>query len=116
MFSFTHLLLLPFWVLVLIHHSIFLLLLSVRSECETWNFYRSGSLKTTARELTEYKLDLVGVQARWYRSGTEPAYSYIEHGPYFFCAFILIYSKLIAEHNITQKCHSILITDIQNIH
>jgi hypothetical protein len=41
----------------------------------------SGSLKTTARELTEYKLDLVGIQARWYRSGIEPAYSYIEHGP-----------------------------------
>jgi hypothetical protein len=32
---------------------------------DTWNvrnLYRSGSLKTVARELRKYKLDLVGVQ------------------------------------------------------
>jgi hypothetical protein len=90
LFCFTHLLLFSFWSLVLIqHHSILLHLPSVCSGCETWNFYRSSSLKTTVRELTEYKLDLVGVQARWYRGGTEPAYSYIEHGSYFF--FVLSY-------------------------
>jgi exonuclease III len=35
----------------------------------TWNvrsLYRAGSLKTVARELVKYKLDLVGVQeVRW---------------------------------------------------
>jgi exonuclease III len=31
-----------------------------------WSLYRSGSLKTVARELGKYKLDLVGVQeVRW---------------------------------------------------
>jgi hypothetical protein len=38
-------------------------------EIGTWNvrsLYRSGSLKTIARELGKYKLDLVGVQeVRW---------------------------------------------------
>jgi hypothetical protein len=34
--------------------------------------YRSGSLKTVARELGKYKLDLVGVQeVRWVKGGTE---------------------------------------------
>jgi exonuclease III len=41
----------------------------------TWNvssLYRSGSLKTVARELGKYKLDLVGVQeVRWDKGGTE---------------------------------------------
>jgi hypothetical protein len=34
----------------------------------TWNvrsLYREASLKTVARELGKYKLDLVGVQVRW---------------------------------------------------
>jgi exonuclease III len=48
--------------------------------CGTWNvrsLYRAGSLKTVSRELTRYKLDLVGVQeARWEGSGTEPAGEY----------------------------------------
>jgi hypothetical protein len=39
----------------------------------TWNFrclYRSGSLRTVARELARYKLDLVGVQeVRWDKGG-----------------------------------------------
>jgi hypothetical protein len=49
----------------------------------TWNvrsLYGAGSLKTVSRELTRYKLDLVGVQeVRWEGSGTEPA------GEYTFC-------------------------------
>ena len=39
-----------------------------------WNvrsLYRAGSLKAAARELTEYKLDLVGVQeVKWHKGGT----------------------------------------------
>jgi hypothetical protein len=49
----------------------------------TWNvrsLYRSGSLKTVSGELTKYKLDLVGVQVRWNKGGTEPAGDYT-----FFC-------------------------------
>jgi hypothetical protein len=46
----------------------------------TWNqrsLYRAGSLRTVAEEITEYKLDLVGVQeVRWDRGGTEPADRY----------------------------------------
>jgi hypothetical protein len=39
--------------------------------------YRSGSLKTVARELGKYKLDLVGVQeVRWNKGGTERAEDY----------------------------------------
>jgi exonuclease III len=47
----------------------------------TWNvrsLYRSGSLKTVAKELGKYKLDLVGVQeVRWDKGGTERAEDYI---------------------------------------
>jgi hypothetical protein len=42
----------------------------------TWNvrsLYRAGSLITVAKEISKYKLDLVGVQVRWDRGGTEPA-------------------------------------------
>jgi hypothetical protein len=45
----------------------------------TWNvrrMYRAGSLRTVAEEVWEYKLDLVGVQVRWDRGGTEPAGQY----------------------------------------
>jgi exonuclease III len=46
----------------------------------TWNvrnLYRSGSLKTVARELGKYKLDLMGVQeVRWDKGGTERAEEY----------------------------------------
>jgi exonuclease III len=46
----------------------------------TWNIrslYRSGSLKTVARELGKYKIDLVGVQeVRWDKGGTEWAEDY----------------------------------------
>jgi hypothetical protein len=46
----------------------------------TWNvrsLYRIGSLTTVARELGEYKLDLVGVQeVRWEKGGTERAEGY----------------------------------------
>jgi exonuclease III len=46
----------------------------------TWNvrsLYRSGSLKTVARELGKCKFDLVGVQeVRWDKGGTERAEDY----------------------------------------
>jgi exonuclease III len=46
----------------------------------TWNvrsLYRAGSLMTVSRELSRYKLDLVGVQeVRWECGGTEPAGEY----------------------------------------
>jgi hypothetical protein len=45
----------------------------------TWNvrsLYRTGSLKTLARELGKYKLDFVGVQVRWEKGGTERAEDY----------------------------------------
>jgi exonuclease III len=46
-----------------------------------WNvrsLYRAGSLKTVARELRNYKLDLVGVQeVRWEEKGTERAEDYM---------------------------------------
>jgi hypothetical protein len=42
----------------------------------TWNvrsLYRAGSLVTVSRELSKYKLDLVGVLVfRWEGGGTEP--------------------------------------------
>jgi hypothetical protein len=41
------------------------------------NLYRAGTLKTVARELQKYKLDLVGVQeVRWEKEGTERAEDY----------------------------------------
>jgi exonuclease III len=46
----------------------------------TWNIrsmYRAGSLRAVAKEISKYKLDLVGVQeVRWGGSGTEPAGDY----------------------------------------
>jgi hypothetical protein len=42
----------------------------------TWNVRspnRAGSLLTVAKEISKYKLDLVGVQVGWDRGGTEPA-------------------------------------------
>jgi exonuclease III len=54
---------------------------------DTWNvrsLYRSGSLKTVARELGKYKLDLVGVQeVRWDRAalnGQRIIHSSMERG------------------------------------
>jgi hypothetical protein len=41
----------------------------------TWNvrsLNRSGSTKTIQRELAKYKLDLLGVQVRWDKGGSEP--------------------------------------------
>jgi hypothetical protein len=36
--------------------------------------YRAGSLRAVGKEISKYKLDLVGVQeVRWDRGGTEPA-------------------------------------------
>jgi hypothetical protein len=41
------------------------------------SLYRAGSLTTVAKEIPEYKLELVGVQkARWDGGGTEPASEY----------------------------------------
>jgi hypothetical protein len=39
--------------------------------------YRSGSLKTVARELVKHKLDFVGVQVRWDVEGMLRAGNYI---------------------------------------
>jgi hypothetical protein len=41
------------------------------------NLYRAGSLITVLRELSKYKLDLVGVEeVRWEGGGTEPVGEY----------------------------------------
>jgi exonuclease III len=41
------------------------------------SLHRTGALKTLARELGKYKLDLVGVQeVRWEKGGTERAEDY----------------------------------------
>jgi hypothetical protein len=46
----------------------------------TWNvksLYRPGLLMTVAKQISKYKLDLVGVpEVRWDRGGTEPANQY----------------------------------------
>jgi hypothetical protein len=45
----------------------------------TWNvrsLYRAGSLVTLPKELSKFKLDLVGVQVRLEGGGTEPALDY----------------------------------------
>jgi hypothetical protein len=45
----------------------------------TWNvrsLYGAGSVMTVAEEISKYKLDLVGVQVRWDRGGTEPSGEY----------------------------------------
>jgi hypothetical protein len=45
--------------------------------CNVRSLYRICSLKTVARELGKYKLDLVGVQeVRWENGGTERAEDY----------------------------------------
>jgi hypothetical protein len=45
-----------------------------------WNvrsLYRAGFIMTVAKEISKYKLDLVGIQeVRWDRGGTEPAREY----------------------------------------
>jgi exonuclease III len=50
----------------------------------TWNvrsLYKSGSFMTVARELTKYKLDLLGVQeVRWNKDGNVKAGEYIFYG------------------------------------
>jgi hypothetical protein len=41
-----------------------------------WNvrsLYRAGLLMTVVKELSKHKLDLVQLQVRWDRGGTEPA-------------------------------------------
>lgn len=50
--------------------------------CVRFEFGMSGSLKTGARELAKYELDLMGIQeVRQDRGGAEPAWDYS-----FFCA------------------------------
>jgi hypothetical protein len=40
--------------------------------------YRASSFMTVAKEISEYKLDLVGVQeVKWDKGGTEPAGEHI---------------------------------------
>jgi hypothetical protein len=62
------------------------------------SLYGAGSQMTISKELSKYKLDLVGVQeVRWEDSGTEPAGEYTffygkwdenhELGKRFFCAY-----------------------------
>jgi hypothetical protein len=42
--------------------------------CDVRSLYRAGSLMTDVKEISKYKLDLVGLQKiRWDRGGTEPA-------------------------------------------
>jgi hypothetical protein len=42
-----------------------------------WSLYRAGSLVTVSKELSKFKLYLVGVQeVRWEGSGTQPAGEY----------------------------------------
>jgi exonuclease III len=47
---------------------------------DTWNvrsLYRADLLMTVVKEISKYKLDLLGVQeVRWYGGGTEPAGEY----------------------------------------
>jgi hypothetical protein len=46
----------------------------------TWNvrsMYRAGLLRAVGEEISKFKLDLVGVQGRWDRGGTERAGKYI---------------------------------------
>jgi hypothetical protein len=45
----------------------------------TWNvrsLYKASSLDTVYKQLSKYRLDLVGVQDRWEGGGTEPAGEY----------------------------------------
>jgi hypothetical protein len=48
---------------------------------DTWNvrsWYRAGSLLIVLKELSQYKINLVGVlEVRWDGAGTEPAGEYI---------------------------------------
>jgi hypothetical protein len=40
------------------------------------SMYRAGLLRVVGEEISNYKLDLVGVQVRWDGGGTEPAGEY----------------------------------------
>jgi hypothetical protein len=45
----------------------------------TWNvrrMYSAGSLRAVAKEISKYKLNLVGIRVRWDGGGTEPAGEY----------------------------------------
>jgi len=47
-----------------------------------WGLHTAGALKTVARELTTYNLDLVAVQEfRWVKDGSQPAEDHT-----FFCS------------------------------
>jgi hypothetical protein len=46
----------------------------------TWNIrslYKAGPLVTVSKELSKYRLDLLGVQVIWKDGGTQPAGEYI---------------------------------------
>jgi exonuclease III len=71
----------------------------------TWNvrsLYSIGSLKTVARELGKYKLDLVGVQeVRWEKGGTEQAEDYTifygqGNGDYQFGTGFFIHKRIVS--------------------
>jgi hypothetical protein len=40
------------------------------------SLYKAGSLMTAEKELSKYKLDVVGVEVIWDTGGTEPAEEY----------------------------------------
>lgn len=42
--------------------------------CEVSSLYRTGSLKTTAKDLAKYRLNLLAVDVRWSKGGNEPVY------------------------------------------
>jgi hypothetical protein len=44
-----------------------------------WSMYWAGSLTAAAKELSRYKLNLVGVQVRWDKEGTVRAGDYNFH-------------------------------------
>ena len=53
--------------------------ISLKGTWNVWSLYRSGLLTTEARELTRYKLCLVGVlEVRWDNWGTFRAGDYID--------------------------------------
>jgi hypothetical protein len=86
----------------------------------TWNvrsLYRAGSLVTVSKELSKYRLDLVGVQeVRWEGGGTERAGEYAffygkgnenhELGTGFFLCTRASYQQLRGLNLLVTGCHT----------
>jgi hypothetical protein len=70
----------------------------------TWNIrgiYRAGLLIIVAREISQYKIDLVGVQVRWDRDSIEPAGEYTffygkGNGNHELGSFFLVHKRIIS--------------------